>query len=563
MPDYASRGPKAAVVITGSDGAPSLDPFLRADRSATCPDDSEAVVAAPGPFAGQLPSPGEECQGNSQEESVELGKGTGQAVAEGGQVTWNAGVDMVANAAPTELLRPTLDFALGGPATGYTGVHIGMDSEADVSPSPASRPTRMEVMRARTTYRSRLRSILTTEYSRQLRNLLSAQSIPLIALVAVNLLTASLLGPAGKGVASFCITTASLLASIFFLSLFVGSVHAFRSDDPRGVLRGLGGTFAIVVILCGTGAALSLLSIRVGPSYLTPSLDAITLIGMGLLVGSLFCLRAVQGLEHAREYRNLTAIQTGVFVAVVFVLMVGQLTPEQVVIGWSLGNLTGFGAGLWVLHRITGPWRIPKARNKVPVLRASLAAHLGLVGQQALYRADLIILGLLGTASQVGIYALAVSIAELMWVLAEAVSLSTFSRGVLLKTAEERLSALRHDLRIYSLLAVGPLVAVAIMAAPVIHLLLPAYSKAVPAILLLLPGVWFGGRIRIFLSAVVAADRRRAAMVAGLAATLISLIYIPMIKLWGINGAASASSIAYALQSMILTRLLRPQIEGP
>ena len=67
-------------------------------------------------------------------------------------------------------------------------------------------------------------------------------------------------------------------------------------------------------------------------------------------------------------------------------------------------------------------------RNIRTILNRSMASHAAAMGTQMLYRLDIVVLGLFATLSDVGYYSIAAPIAELSWVLSEALSLAIFGR---------------------------------------------------------------------------------------------------------------------------------------
>jgi O-antigen/teichoic acid export membrane protein len=87
--------------------------------------------------------------------------------------------------------------------------------------------------------------------------------------------------------------------------------------------------------------------------------------------------------------------------------------------------------------------------------------------------------------------------------------------------------------------------------------LLPQYSAAIPLILILLPGVLVQGWARINLSSILTTGSVRAPVIIGVSSAALSLLYIPFVMLGGVVGAAVASTLIYALQTLIVVAVTR------
>ena len=378
--------------------------------------------------------------------------------------------------------------------------------------------------------------------------LTASQAIPLAGLAVLNLASAAALGPAGRGVAAFAITAGATGAVVLFLSLHVGVALSVRAGDGAALLRGI----ALAAVLGGIPMALGTAAIAFmqgGDFWILSGLQGgLTLLGMGAGVLFLYTARCLQALGQAVTFRNLFAFQTLTYVALTLLMIPFGLTATLMIGAWVTGQVA---AALVAVGRfLKFAVRTQNARRgaTVPLLAPSLAAHIGVTGQQILYRADLLILGMLGSAEAVGIYAVARAIAELIWIPAEAVSLATFDEGEAGASRAER--AQRRDTHIatYARVAGFFAVFVIVVAIPLLLAVLPDFSPSLPLLLLLMPGVWYGGQARILLSSYMAADRRRVEMGIGVAAAVASLGYLPAIAIGGRVGAAVASSLLYAVQ---------------
>lgn len=216
-------------------------------------------------------------------------------------------------------------------------------------------------------------------------------------------------------------------------------------------------------------------------------------------------------------------------------------------------TIGGLWVGLLVALLAVGNAGNFKPRLERPVLRSllriSLIAHLGNVVQLLNYRLDALLIGGILSATAVGLYAVAVSLAELVWLVPQAVAMALLPR-VAAGGAALTPQAARHTL----LLAGFGAPCLLLLAWPLL-LVNPAYMSAWPILALLLPGV-----VALSLSKVLASDLSgrgkpqyaSLASIVSLGVTIAgNLLLMPRL---GIVGAACVSSIAYSLTTLLITR---------
>jgi len=278
-----------------------------------------------------------------------------------------------------------------------------------------------------------------------LKELPVAQGFPLAAQTFLGLLTAAVLGPVGKGIAALALAVASLGGATLFLSLYVGVVHAANEGDPRAVLRAISAAVALAVtlLIVGTFAGFAAFGPGVSERQWTLFLSLIAII---VDAPALIVLRSLQGLGHARTYRTGTLIRVGVYVAAALVFIGTGLTPARLIIAFAIGDAAALMYGALTLRNRLRHLTIGRSRRRVPIFRRSIEAHFALLSQQAAYRADVLLLGILSTAANLGQYAVAV--AEALWVVSEAISLSVFASTAMVKSDRDdavidRISSLR------------------------------------------------------------------------------------------------------------------------
>jgi O-antigen/teichoic acid export membrane protein len=388
-------------------------------------------------------------------------------------------------------------------------------------------------------------------------DLLLSQVFGLGASLLVTFATAELLGPTGRGQLAFISAVATLGGVVVFGSLHVGITHAHKSGDDTALRRGLflGALASLAALIIGV----AFIIVELVLSGRSPRIYEMELgtVGAALVCFNLVVLRVRQGLGDARQFRVAWTIQSGVYALTAIPVAFFFRSATAVVFCWYAGLILATAYALRGYFRtITEPKRHVSTQE---IATTSLAAHIGFTGIQFLYRADVLILAFFVTRSQLGIYSIAAPVAELAWVVSEALSLSAFSHYEANQSADERIKHRGRLIRIN--VAAGLLGAICIGPAAwlVIPYLLPRYVDAVPLIFILLPGVIVQGAARIAFSTLVSGGARKPAVSVGLISAALCLIYIPFCDRWGVTGAAIASTTIYVTQAIVVFAISRRQ----
>jgi O-antigen/teichoic acid export membrane protein len=390
---------------------------------------------------------------------------------------------------------------------------------------------------------------------RGLNDMLLSQAVAMASAVLVTFVTAHFLGPSGRGQVAFVTATGNLLGAAAFMSIHVGVTHAHKAGDTTALPRGLRVSMVSAVgVLLLTSAVAGVMFALHQP--LAPQL-ALAAVASSLVCFNLGVLRTRQGLGDARVFRNTSIIQALIYVILATAAAVLAHSPHIVIYAWYVGMIISTAYALRGYPRDHLASLTPRQRYSTrSIITTSLSAHVGFTGIQALYRADVVVLGFIVGARDLGIYSIAAPIAELTWGFSEALSLVAFSQVRALQTPGER----QMDRRklIYINMVAGAIGAVLILVTAFVVLprILPDYREATPLICILLPGVLVQGSSRIAFSALVATGVRRPAIIVGVVSAILSLLYIPFALMWGITGAAIASTVIYFLQAGVVFRIV-------
>jgi O-antigen/teichoic acid export membrane protein len=396
-------------------------------------------------------------------------------------------------------------------------------------------------------------------FASRVAGVLGTRLIQLGSTIAVSFLLARLLGPDGRGVYAVLI----LLPTTLFAFGQLGLTSAMTFHAGRGVrLADLerhtwGLSIGVSVVVVG-GAVLALPSLEQNVLRVAPDdLLRVALLALPLRLVATLGGSVLYGRQRFRAYNLILAAQSLLGVLLVVVL-VGVLAAgvRGALAAYLLFLAIGTVAVLAYLDRTRrgagdGGNRVSAGELLGYGLRlypASLGTFFG-------YRADVFLLGwLLGSPTAIGIYAVAVSLAELVFNVPDAVSTVLFPRIASAERAEaDRLApAIARATVLVTVLAAVALIPAAWLA---IRLLLPAFVDGMPALVILLPGIVSLSLAKVLTSYLSGIERLGPVTAAAVASLVINLgANVVLIPAWGIVGAAAASLVSYTVYAVLMVR---------
>jgi O-antigen/teichoic acid export membrane protein len=366
-----------------------------------------------------------------------------------------------------------------------------------------------------------------------------------VALGLAILVVVARLGPDVQGAFALFASLESLLLTLFSgLGLLLAREVSHRQARPAALLKalmraafGLGAVAGVLLALVSMAAHaepyrhLWLLALAAPFVLLVPTAS-----GLWLGQGRMGPLNAPQVLAPLLVLALLLALGEGKGSDVASVLA-----------AWVAGKaLVGAATGWFALREA----REPQARPVLLPAQLRFVAIIGLTNVISLlnYRATLFLLERWAGLAQAGVYSVALQVAELLWLLSSAVTISAYHR-IGTPDAGAAAGTTLHAVRVNLLatLAAAPLLyAAATYLVP--HVLGNDYGAALRPLALLLPGI-AAYAAASSLSAYYTNHRGRpqwSAGIAGLSLALTLLIASWSIPAHGAAGAAVATSIAYA-----------------
>jgi O-antigen/teichoic acid export membrane protein len=356
------------------------------------------------------------------------------------------------------------------------------------------------------------------------------------------------LGPAGRGDYTVLLTIATIAVSAGHLSIEQAHAALWPRVHSRAVFAANSLMLGPIV---GSLSALAAATVIVvlGPGVVpVPSLGllALALVTVPCGVTGRY-LDNVLILRARVDWVNWSGLIGAVAqcTACVLLAVVDRLSVAWAVAAWLLCATLP----LVVLIHAVRPR--PRDRDLLLARRAlamGLRYHLGIVALFLLFRVDALILGALRSNAAVGYYALAVSLAELTRIAADAVGQVTMTRqldgdhvaAAVLTFKAARLTGLLSLGSAGVMCAVAPLVVPAVFGA--------AFSGSIGPLIGLVPGMCALGVIRTIGSFLLRLDRPLLMSSTSMAALLVNvLLNLIMIPRFGAVGCAVSASIGYGV----------------
>jgi O-antigen/teichoic acid export membrane protein len=381
-----------------------------------------------------------------------------------------------------------------------------------------------------------------------------------IGMVTAFLLS-RLLGPAGRGEYALAILVPSTLFALGQLGLpsafifFAGGGRAGRSLWRRALWLGI--TLSLVLLLV---ALLALPALEASVMQTAPEdLVRVALASLPFQFLASFCGAILIGRQTLLVYNSILVAQSLLSLGLVVVLVgIADLGPAGAVIGSVVGAAVGAAVVVVAVRVTTDPAESGTPLRIGELGRFGLRVYPASVTGFFNYRIDIYLLGFLlvgsseTVSSMIGLYTLAVSLAELTFFVPDSVATVFFPRvaGSERRSADEMTPMVTRMTVLVTVLVAIALIPAAFAA---VHLILPAFVGSIPAFLLILPGIVALAVAKVLSSYVSGIGRPTPVTVAAIVALAVNLVAnVVLIPLIGILGASLASTISYAVNTAVL-----------
>jgi O-antigen/teichoic acid export membrane protein len=396
------------------------------------------------------------------------------------------------------------------------------------------------------------------------------QAGPLVGAGVLSVVIARTIGPSGNGHLTLLVTFTGLTAMIVSLGLTAGITYeisrqrwavrqAFRTSYLSALVLGLvgfvGGLGFFVLtqdtVFKGITTGLAVLALSSIPPVLAFSYADVILLAR----------------ERYESYAGLELSHSATFL----VIGAGLAIPfglTGAVIGLPAAALVGAVVGAGLLVREVRRDQVIDSGDSLPrALRFGLQGWAANLLQQVNYRFDILILGGFATARDVGVYSIALTLTSVAWVLPQALQTVLFPRVASLdesarmgelsvdETDEAVAKAVRHGV----LLTVPAAVLISALLLVAVPLLYGTSFHQTTALgFILLPGVLLLGIGKVLSSAITGRGFPRYALyITAVSMPLTLGLYFLLIPPYAAWGAATASSLSYALSALLAVVFFR------
>lgn len=374
-----------------------------------------------------------------------------------------------------------------------------------------------------------------------------------------SVVLARTLGPDGRGGYQLAVTTSIIVLTLVLVGLPQSQFRAWGRRDP-GELLAVARLAAIVLGAIGTAIAIGV-AVLGGTAFEGEVGEALVIIALTVpLQLHAACLTVLlQSAARTRRVNGANAAAAVVQTTLILSLWwAGGLTVVSTAVAYVVG------IGLQWAALLAGTRRIGRARPAIPLRAALTLARQGLtlqmfiVAQFLLLRVDVVLLARLSDLDEVGVYAVGVVLAELVWLVTDSLASALVERA----THDARQEALAVFVKAARTTVAVGLACVACLAAAaplgVPFVFGDAFGRSAPVVLLLLPGVIGVAIWRALSPAIVRFGRisRQPLFAASALGTnvVLNLLWIPE---HGAAGAAAASTAAYLLGGALSVGWLR------
>ncbi len=391
-----------------------------------------------------------------------------------------------------------------------------------------------------------------------LRNIIATLGNRLL-LIAIGLVTSVLvtraLGPEGRGQFAVAVALGAVGVQLGNLGLHASNTWAV-SRDPRLLAPLLANSLAVSLVVGGGGAILiwAIVTVAPGVSPLPPLVLAIGLLAIPIGLAYLLLQNLLLGTNRIRAFNLLDLagrILTVVcFAALILADWVTVASALIVVVGVSI--LATIAAGTLLVQRVQDP-----IRPSLSLLREHSSygakAYFAALFAFLTLRLDLLMVQYIRGSADAGYYSIAVTLADLVYLLPVVVGTLLFPRLSAITDSERQWRIAWTVAVALGVVMTAVAIVAGVLGGTVISILYgEVFLPAVPAFVVLLPGIVGLSMHVILMNYAGAVGMPPITVYAPLAGFIVNVaLNLWLIPTVGIVGASVASTIAYSLMLAI------------
>ena len=388
---------------------------------------------------------------------------------------------------------------------------------------------------------------------------LTTQGVLVALGLFTGVVTARVLGPAGRGELALIVLVPAIGTIAGSLGIEYGTYYYWHASDGRLRPHLLAAAAAVAAISGAVFGTLGFIIVRLLEPQAGTALALLAAVGVPLSIANAVLTMALMAQHRVTAY-NLSRLAGPVayVAAVAWLWQASALTVATAVLAWFASLLVTVAIDIVLVAR-SQPGR-PRWDPRVARRSAGygLRSYVGILAQYGMLRLDQVLLVTLAGNGALGLYYAAVSLAEFILQIANNIGSAMMAHlGGLARDDQRRLA--RTTIILVGLSATIAAALLMAYGADVITVLLGrAYLPGLPALRILLPGSVLLAVARMMNGYFIAVGEARIftqAALASLAVTVVgSVVLIPRFQA---GGAALSSTVAYAVMLAWLARTFR------
>lgn len=377
--------------------------------------------------------------------------------------------------------------------------------------------------------------------------------------IITTMILARALGPEGKGIYTLIILIPTLMIKFGTLGIEAANVYftsnkKYRMEDivANSLISGI--SFGVIlVLLFWIVSQFGILQNFINSNQINYFYLWIVILAIPISLVLSFLRTILLGKEEIIKFNKLNIFEAALELIIIVIFL---LILKKGVFGGIISYIIGIiGTSLLAFFLIKKMSKIRFSLNK-SLFKDSIIygskAYVANIAQFLNYRLDMFLLAYFLTPTAVGLYSIGVGVAEKLWMLPSAIALMLFPRISSLQSSQRNIltpKVCRHTFFIISILSI----ILALLSKPLITLLFGvAFLPSITPLLILLPGIIALGGAKTISADLAGRGKPEISAFASLASLTINIpLNLLFIPIWGISGAAFASTIAYCLATTI------------
>lgn len=378
--------------------------------------------------------------------------------------------------------------------------------------------------------------------------------------IVVLILISRILGPNGKGIYTLTLLIPTLLATFGNFGIASANVYfvgakKYKTEDIISnsfIFSIIIGAFLVFLFFCLSN--LTFFTNFIKSAQLDINLLWLVVLVIPVSLFSSMLQSIIQGREEIIKYNKINIIQSSAqFLAILLFLVFLRKGVLGAISAYVVSILCSFVFCFYLIRKVA-KFRV-SFHKKVffDSLVFGFKVYLANILSYLNYRLDMLIIAVFLDPVAIGIYSIAVGMAEKLFIIPGAVSVVLFPRISSIAESEANdftPKAVRKIMFLLTLSCIG----LAIFIKPIIYILFgPAFLPAFLPFLILLPGIIAFGLSGTLASDLSGRGKPQYAILSSITCLVVNIILnIILIPRWGISGAAFASTVGYWADTVVI-----------